>query len=543
VTGEAISSVELSAVIAAAMAHAGADTVFGIPGGGNNLDLIGALESAGLRFVLAHAETPAAMMAAVYADLTGNPAGCVVTRGPGAASAVNGVANAMLDRQQLVMFTDVVSSADHDRIPHQRLDQRALFRPVTKWSATVGTGDAAATMSHAVATTMSHPRGPVHLDLDPTDGSTPPPPPTPPSVDDEQALSRLTELLASARRPVVLLGVGARQVVEPVRALLRTTSAPALTTYRAKGAVPDSWPSAAGLLTGATTEAPLLEAADLIVLVGVDAVELIPGPWAYAAPVVSVAAWPETSSYLTPAVEVVGDLEALVGHLAKHWPETDWQADAGNRHRDGELARLVSAGPDVTDGLAPQVVVERARAAAPPGSIATVDAGAHMLPAMSLWPVEEVDEALISSGLATMGYAVPAAIGASLARPGRRVVCFTGDGGLAMSLGELETIVRLDLPITIVVFNDSRLSLIAIKARPSGHGGEGATSYRDVDFATVAAGYGMPSHRAATADELDAALASALTCHGPTLVDVRVDPSGYPQILAAVRGRRDQVPT
>ncbi len=537
-TGEAISSVELSAVIAAAMAQAGADTVFGIPGGGNNLDLIGALESAGLRFVLAHAETPAAMMAAVYADLTGNPAGCLVTRGPGAASAVNGVANAMLDRQQLVMVTDVVSAADHDRIPHQRLDQHALFRPVTKWSATVGTGAAAATMEHALTTAMAHPRGPVHLDFDPTADSTPPPPAAAPSSVPQESVSGLTTLLVGARRPVVLLGVGARQVVEPVRALLRTTSAPALTTYRAKGIVPDSWPSAAGLLTGATTEAPLLEAADLIVLVGVDAVELIPGAWAYAAPVLSVASWPETSSYLTPTVEVVGDLEALVGHLAEHWPQTDWHADAGNRHRDSELARLVAVGPDVTDGLAPQVVVERARAAAPPGSIATVDAGAHMLPAMSLWPVEDIDEALISSGLATMGYAVPAAIGASLARPGHRVVCFTGDGGLAMSLGELETIVRLDLPITIVVFNDSRLSLIAIKARPSGHGGEGATSYRDVDFATVAAGYGMPSHRAATADELDAALSSALRGQGPALVDVRVDPGGYAQILAAVRGPR-----
>lgn len=533
-----MSSVELSNVISKALAAAGADTVFGIPGGGNNLDLIGAVESAGLRFVLAHAETPAAIMAAVYGDLTDTPAGCVVTRGPGAASAVNGVANAMLDRQQLVLVTDAVSSADLERIAHQRLDQPAIFAPITKWSATAGSRNSAATASHALTATMSHPRGPVHLDFDPTGSSTSVPEPAPGVLVDADDVHRLAQLLAAARQPVIVLGGGARHVVGPVRRLVRGSATPVLMTYRAKGAIPDSWPNAAGLLTGATTEAPLLAAADLIVMIGVDTVELIPSAWPYTTPVVSVAAWPETSPYLTRAVELVGDMEELVSHLAEHWPATEWEAD-GNRHRDRELARLTSAGPEARDGIRPQVVVQRARAAAPSGSVATVDAGAHMLPAMSLWSVENVDEVLISSGLATMGYAVPAAIGAGLARPDRRIVCFTGDGGIGMSLGELETICRLDLPITIVVFNDSRLSLIAIKAKPSNNGGANAIAYRDIDFAAVAAGYGMRSERAATVDELDAALASAFTHPGPTMVDVRVDPSGYPEILDAIRGQRD----
>jgi acetolactate synthase-1/2/3 large subunit len=338
---------------------------------------------------------------------------------------------------------------------------------------------------------------------------------------------------------VVVLGVGVRHVVESVRALLHSSAAPVLMTYRAKGAVPDSWPNAAGLFTGATSEAPLLASADLIVMVGVDTVELIPNAWPYPAPVVCVAAWSESSTYLEPAVEVVGDLRKLISGLAEHWPATDWRPDAGNRHRDAQLTHLISAGPDPVDGLAPQVVVQRARAAAPRGSVATVDAGAHMLPAMSLWPVEDLDEALISSGLATMGYAVPAAIAAALARPGRQVVCFTGDGGLGMSLGELETIRRLDLSITMVVFNDSRLSLIAIKAKAEDNGGEGAIGYGDVDFATVAEGYGLRGGRASTVQELDAALTSAFARPGPALVDVRVDPSGYPQILAAIRGRRE----
>jgi acetolactate synthase-1/2/3 large subunit len=135
-------------------------------------------------------------------------------------------------------------------------------------------------------------------------------------------------------------------------------------------------------------------------------------------------------------------------------------------------------------------------------------------------------------------YALPAAIAASLARPGRPVVCFTGDGGLGMCLGELETLRRLGLPVTIVVFNDARLSLIAIKAKPHGNGGENAVVYERTDFAAVAAGYGLRAARADTCAELDSALADALGGEGPALIDAMVDPSGYPEILAAIRGRR-----
>ena len=140
--------------------------------------------------------------------------------------------------------------------------------------------------------------------------------------------------------------------------------------------------------------------------------------------------------------------------------------------------------------MAPWDVVRIVREAAPPASVATVDAGAHMLAVMPLWSVDEPGQVLISSGLATMGYAVPAAVGAALARPDQRVFCFVGDGGLGMVLGELETIARLRLAVTVVVFNDASLSLIRVKQRPEGHGDERAVRYSPVDFAAVAAGLG-----------------------------------------------------
>jgi acetolactate synthase-1/2/3 large subunit len=161
-----------------------------------------------------------------------------------------------------------------------------------------------------------------------------------------------------------------------------------------------------------------------------------------------------------------------------------------------------------------------------------------MFPATTLWAVEDPREMAISSGLATMGFALPAAIGAAYARPGSRVVCFTGDGGLGMCIGELETLARSGLPVTVVVFNDALLSLIAIKAKPQGHGGQGAVGFEQVDFAAVARAYGIAAAVATTPGELESAMREAMSVDGPFVVDARVDPAGYKDIMNVVRGPR-----
>ena len=132
-----------------------------------------------------------------------------------------------------------------------------------------------------------------------------------------------------------------------------------------------------------------------------------------------------------------------------------------------------------------------------------------------------------------MGYALPAAIGASLARPGEPVAALTGDGGLGMCLAELETLARLELPVTVVVFNDAALSLIEIKQR-DGQGGGRAVRYRPTDFAAVAAAQGVPASMVTTRAELVDALAASAS--GPRLIDARVDPGAYPSLLAVTRG-------
>jgi acetolactate synthase-1/2/3 large subunit len=364
------------------------------------------------------------------------------------------------------------------------------------------------------------------------------------------AVERVRTMLVRARRPVIIAGVGMvaagrhrARAAAAVRRFAEGAGVPVLTTYKARGVVADSSAVAAGVATGATIEAPLLEEADLIIGVGLDPVELIPAPWPYAAPVVLIGRWPiEDSTFFGDrlAAELVGDLDYLLDDLTAN-VHSDWPADTATSHRQTACTRLFSAVPSSPAGLNPQAVVTIARRLAPPHTVATIDAGAHMLAAVPLWDVEEPGELLISGGLATMGFALPAAIAAALVHPDRHIICFTGDGGIGMALAELETLARLRLSVVVVVFNDATLSLIAIKQKAERHGGDRAVRYAPTDFAAIGAACGLASARVADPRQYEEALGDALNRKGPTLLDVTVDPSGYPAIMDAIRGDRRSV--
>jgi acetolactate synthase-1/2/3 large subunit len=563
-------SADPASAIVAALAGAGTRLVFGVPGGGPNLDVVGAAAAAGLRFVLARGETAATIMAATYADLTGAPGAVIVTRGPGLASAVNGIAHAALDRLPLVVIADTVPSAA-PRITHQRIDQDALGRSVAKAAITVGGPRAAA---HAVRTARTAPAGPVVANMDESapdlnDSGTPEAPEpaqtrvttctqvrdgtlvqagTPVRAGTETpattAAQVLAEALGTARRPVVLLGTGAVPQTTAVRKVLAGSGIPVLHTYRARGVLPDSAAEAAGLVTGGTTEWPLLSAADLIVALGVDEAEMIPAPWDYAARTILVTEdKPPDHGYFTGATTLMlplgRALEALATGLAAATagPGFVWAADAGRTVKEDAARRLFAAAVAEPGRLAPQQVVRTVRDGTPAQTIATVDAGAHMLVAMPLWEVPEPGRLLISSGLATMGYALPAAIAAALCAPEVPVVAFTGDGGLGMALAELETAVRLSLQVIVVVFNDAALSLIEIKQKPAGQGGAEAVRYQPVSFAAAATALGAAGAAVSTEPDLAEALAAALRRPGPTVIDASVDPACYPAVMDLTRGQ------
>ena len=541
-----------------ALADAGTRVLFGVPGGGPNLDVVGAASAAGLRFVLARGETAAVIMAATCADLTGTAGAAVVTRGPGLASAVNGIAHAALDLLPVVVIADTVAAADAARISHQRLDQAALGRSVARAVATVGGRRAGPAARRLISLALEPPPGPVIANMDdsarggddlagvsaetPAAGGGTAGDGTGTAGDGGAALARA---LRGARRPVVLLGAGAIPRTAAIRGALAGSGIPALHTYRARGIVPDSAAEAAGLVTGGTMEWPLLAAADLIIGLGLNEAEMIPAAWDYAAPTILVsepgAAPAGAGGYFTGATVLTAPLTAAISVLAagvRH----DWPRGAGRAARSDAVRRLTAAATAAPGRLAPQDVASVVRAHTPAETIATVDAGAHMLVAMPLWEVTEPRRLLVSSGLATMGYALPAAIAAALCAPHAPVVAFTGDGGLGMTLAEIETAVRLALRVVVIVFNDASLSLIKIKQKPAGQGGAEAVDYRPVSFAAAAAAMGAAGATVSTAGDLATELAAALRRDGPTVIDALVDPAGYPAVMDLTRGQAGRRP-
>ena len=258
----------------------------------------------------------------------------LVTRGPGLASAVNGIAHAALDRLPVVIIADTVRAAEAGRVSHQRLDQGALGRPVAKAVLTVGGDQAGQVAARLVRLALAAPPGPVMALMD--DGA----PAEPAGLADDARpladgregpagdLAPMAAALRQARRPVLLLGPHAVPHTAGIRAAVVGRGIPALHTYRARGIVPDSAAEAAGLLTGGTMEWPLLAQADLIIGLGVDEAEMIPAAWDYAAPTVLVGDWPAghtgATGYFTGATTLTAPLPAAIDLLAR------WTAPAGS---------------------------------------------------------------------------------------------------------------------------------------------------------------------------------------------------------------------
>ena len=186
-------------------------------------------------------------------------------------------------------------------------------------------------------------------------------------------------------------------------------------------------------------------------------------------------------------------------------------------------------------GHSAQSVVETLSAAAPAGCRLTVDAGAHMFSAFTFWRAERPFGVLKSNGLSTMGFALPAAIASALQEPARPVVAITGDGGLMMCLSELSTAVERQCRIVVVVLNDAALSLIDFKQRRQQRVRRGV-AYPRVDFAGAARALGCRAWALGPEDPLSPVLGQALAGEGPALIDIAIDPSGYGDQLAALRG-------
>ena len=542
--------VTLAEAMIATLKSCGVKFLFGVPGGGSSLDLMAAADDAGMRFILCCGETSAALAASVVGELTGTPGVVLTAIGPGAASAVNGVAYAHLERAPLILICDAREQGDAIP-PHQVFDLKALFRPIAKTCQRLTPETGVAEFAELVSLVLQKPRGPALVELSSGDAARPvlPPSSSVKSDDEEEsegadasAGSELHEtakaLLAGSRYPVLVVGLQAASSDSgrDLQHLAERLNCPVFTTYKAKGVMADRHPQIIGHFTGADGEAEALRSADLIIWAGVEPVELIPVAWRHTAPLLVLSDVAGLEYPVMPAVELFSPLSRSAETLAATSVSSAWSRAQIAALRDDLMQRTRLGGGD---GHTAEEVVDAfiaSSGAASGGEVRyTVDAGAHMISVMARIEAREAHTVLKSTGLSTMGFALPAAIAAALVAPERRVIAFTGDGGLMMCLAELSTAARLGCRITVVVLNDAALSLIDVKQQRRQQKSVGVR-YPAIDFAAAATGLGCRAWRVKQHEPLRPSIEAALAHEGVGLIDVRVDPTGYSGQLAALRG-------
>lgn len=522
-------------LIVRTLRDAGARYAFGIPSG-NVLPLLDALRRGGIQFVLTAHEGSAAFAAEVMGRLTGAPGVCLGTMGPGATNLSTGVGCASLDRSPLVAITCNVPTHQLGRRVQMVIDHHALFRPITKATCPLRSGTVASTMRTVIGVALSEPQGPVHLDL-PEDVSLAEATETAPAPAERRrvepapdaAIERLGQLIRDARRPLVVIGASARRMLyaERLRLFVERHRLPFATTTMAKGMIDEDHALSIGCIERARRQVQrrFLRSADLIIGLGYDVIEVEYEQWIGSVPLASVDIEAVDADRSVKVVhEVVGDLDGSLERMLRLPSGTyEWEPGAARGHKDRFQASLRPA----IDGFSPSEAIDVARAVLPAEGILAFDVGAHTHQIASQWTSHGPGDFLVTNGWSSMGFGIPAAIAAKLARPDLPVLCIVGDGCFQMTCGEVAVAQRLSLPIPIVVLDDGWLTLIELKQTRRKFPIYGTDVRRGERRDAPAHYFGAPAVTVCDRVALERELKRALRSDGPTVIEAVVNRAGY----------------
>jgi len=534
-----MSEMSTAHVMAEYLKQAEIPLVFGYPGT-ENIEFMEGARQRGVETILARREGTAVFMAEAYGVLTGRPGVCISTLGPGSTSLVNGVAAANLDRAPLIAISGQIDSARETYFTHQVVDHRLLFASITKLTTRVEPGSVATVMRKALSTATAERPGAVHITANSdiakmvaTDNEVVLPPMgsngSAGQVVVRDGSSDPQAMLSKARRPLVLAGGAASRAgaTDAVIRLAETLGAPIVVSPMSKGVVPEDHPYFAGVLDMACNKIlwDLLRSADLLIIAGFDAVELIK-PWSLKTPAIHVDATPNTDQIYAAEVELLGDIPTLLDWLAEDYTgQAKWSdADLAAHRRtldDGYYAGRVEGRLNPTD------VIDAVRNAVPRNAIVTTDVGSHKLLVGQGWKTYEPRTSLMSNGLSSMGFSLPAALAAQLIRPEQQVVCTVGDGGFAMVQSELRLASALGLGMVVVVFSDNSLNRIELKQQALGYPST-ATKIETTDLTMLAESMDCHGERVDDVAGLEKVMAGvAAGLDRPLVIDARVDPAQY----------------
>jgi acetolactate synthase-1/2/3 large subunit len=526
-------------LIVATLKAAGVTHGFGVPSG-NVLPLMEAMRTGGLEFVLTAHEGSAGFAADVTARMTGKPGLCIATLGPGATNLATGIGDAFLDRSPMIAITCTLVEAQLGRRIQMWIDHHTLMKPITKATLRLEKGKVAATLAEAIRIATTEPQGPVHLDL-PEDvalaaateavPAIPAPAALPKAAD--AAIARAAEVLKAARRPVAVIGTNAMRMADPglLRAVIERHSLPFFTTTMAKGLIDEDHPLSLGCIERSKrkVQRKLIHSADLIVGLGYDTIEVEYEAWAGKVPVLDVSIeTPDVDASVSIAHTVTGDLDSSMTRLAALPAITNtWKLDEVTSHRQSFQASLR---PPVAR-FAPHQAIDVVRKVLPREGVLAFDVGAHTHQIGSQWTAHSPRTFLITNGWSSMGFGIPAALAAKIARPDLPVVCVLGDGCFQMTCGELTVARRLGLSLPIVVLDDRWLSLIKVKQERREYPHYGTTTLAPTDLPPPAHYFGVPAVGVRDGESLERELRKALAAPGPTVIEAAVDPAHYTETV------------
>lgn len=517
----------------------GVEYIFGVPGEENADFMISLEDSKKIQFVLTRHEQGAAFMAEIYGRLTGDPAGCLGTLGPGATNLITGVADSNMDRAPMLVLTGQGASTRLHKESHQVMDVVAMFKPVTKWATTVLHADnIPEIVRKSVRLARGEKPGAVHIEL-PEDVAEHDTQKAPLAVQRyrravpaDKIIDHAFEKIKSAKRPIIIAGNGCirRRASAQLRKFCEQTGIGVVSTFMAKGCVDmdaDYCLYTIGLGSKDIVSCAV-DAADLVITIGYDMVEYHPALWnaEKEKPLVHIDFLPaEVDENYHPEIEVVGDLAHALWMLNERLADEPLSFDLSQQQavRKDMAAEFAAHKDDDTQGsIRPQKVLWDTRQVMGADDILLSDVGAHKMWIARHYQCHEPNTCLIPNGFCSMGFALPGAIAASLVSPEKRIVAICGDAGFLMNVQEMETAKRLNSNIVVMVWEDKEYGLIAWK-QEAHFGKHTELSFGNPNWMQLAQAFGWHGHHVMNSQDLKQTLEKACDESGPSLVVLPID--------------------
>lgn len=519
-------------VVVKCLENEGVEYIFGMMGK-ETLDLIDSLSrSKQIQFVNVRHEQGAAFMADVYGRLSHKAGICLATLGPGATNLLTGIASAALDHSPVIALIGQAGFERQHKESHQFLEIVKVFEPATKWSVQVKDSQTIAEIIHkAFRVAKIEKPGPVLIELPENlaaqmiPDNAMPTAPLPKIIPVFEAIQEVSSLINQSTKPFIIVGNGViRGSAETeLQIFIEKLQAPVTHSFKAKGILPKSHPQNFYTFGFNEKDEVLrgINEADLLIVIGFDFVEKLPKDWnKKKIPIIHIAAVPaESDEYYPLNMELVGDIKQTIQAMntlelmPKRWlpsgclQELMKQSYQMNERMDESLS-LISVLHSIEKQALEQTIV-------------ISDVGAHKVTIARTFQPNHPNRLIMSNGLATMGIALPGAIGAKLARPNDPVICITGDGGALMNFAEIETASRLGLSFIIIILNNAKLKLeeeMMMKAFNNHYG----TAFGNPDFIKLAESFHIKGLKPSSVSEFEKMLTDAQRQNELTLIEIEL---------------------